>query len=199
MSQLLSDPLPPTIDVGANRAARKYTSRELAARVAWAVGSALFRLSPRPLFGWRAWLLRRFGARIGRHVHIYPSVRIQHPWLLEVGDYAAVGGEARIYNLGPVTIGERATVSQLAHLCAGGHDPSAADMRLVKAPIAIGADAWVCADAFIGPGVTVGEGAVVGARAAVFKDVAPWTVVGGNPAQLIKRREIRGNTSRETE
>jgi len=49
---------------------------------------------------------------------------------------------------------------------------------------------WVAADAFVGMGVTIGEGAVVGARACVFKDVEAWSVVGGNPAKFIKRREI---------
>jgi len=191
MNPQTTDPLLDQIDVSANRAAQKYSPRELAARAAWGVGALLFRWSPRLLYGWRAWLLRRFGARIGRNVHIYPSVRVQHPWLLEIGDFAAVGAEARIYNLGKVTIGARATVSQLAHLCAGGHDPGAVDMQLLKSPIVIGADAWVCAEAFVGPGVTVGEGAVVGARAAVFKDVAAWTVVGGNPAEVLKQREIR--------
>ena len=51
--------------------------------------------------------------------------------------------------------------------------------------------AWVAAEAFVGPGVTIGEGAVVGARAAVFKNVTPWTVVGGNPAKYIKDRVIK--------
>ena len=45
----------------------------------------------------------------------------------------------------------------------------------------------------MGMGVTIGEGAVVGARAAVFKDVEPWTVVGGNPAKVIKNRIIKYN------
>jgi putative colanic acid biosynthesis acetyltransferase WcaF len=58
-------------------------------------------------------------------------------------------------------------------------------------PIVVADKAWVAADAFIGMGVTIGEGAVVGARAAVFKDVEPWTVVGGNPAQFIKKRVIK--------
>ena len=38
-------------------------------------------------------------------------------------------------------------------------------------------------------GGSIGEGAVVGARAAVFKDVEPWTVIGGNPAKFIKNRK----------
>jgi putative colanic acid biosynthesis acetyltransferase WcaF len=49
----------------------------------------------------------------------------------------------------------------------------------------------VATDAFVGMGVTIGEGAVVGARAAVFKDVEPWMVVGGNPAKPIKKRIIK--------
>ena len=50
----------------------------------------------------------------------------------------------------------------------------------------------MAAEAFVGPGVTIGEGAVVGARAAVFRDVEPWSVVGGNPARFIKKRKIYG-------
>jgi putative colanic acid biosynthesis acetyltransferase WcaF len=181
----------PTLDIAANRAEQKYTRAELAARVGWSLVSVFFRWSPRRWFAWRAWLLRRCGAKIGREVHIYPTVRIQHPWLFEIGDFAAIGDEARIYNLGHVRIGARATVSQLACLCAGSHDHSSTQMRLVKLPISIGDDAWICADAFVGPGVTVGDGAIVGARAAVFKAVAPWTIVGGNPARFIKERVIK--------
>jgi putative colanic acid biosynthesis acetyltransferase WcaF len=186
------------LDVAANRSSRKYGGGELAGRVAWSLASLLFRLSPRPCHAWRCFLLRRFGAKIGRHVHIYPTVRIQHPWLLEVGDYAAIGEEARIYNLGSIKIGPRATISQHAYLCAGSHDHASPDMRLLKLPIAVGADAWVCADAFVGPGVSVGEGAVVGARAAAFSDVPPWTIVGGNPAKYIKERQIHDADSHQT-
>jgi putative colanic acid biosynthesis acetyltransferase WcaF len=61
-------------------------------------------------------------------------------------------------------------------------------MPLLKPPIHIADDAWICADAFLGPGVTIGEGAIVGARAVVTKNVAPWTVVVGNPAKFVKNR-----------
>jgi putative colanic acid biosynthesis acetyltransferase WcaF len=178
------------LDIAANRRAPKYTRREQFARVAWELAHPLFRFSPRPFYAWRRWLLRRFGARVGRNVHIHNTVRIQYPWLLEVGDFTAIGDGAWIYNLGPITIGARVTVSQLAHLCAGTHDYTRPEMPLQRLPITIEDDAWICAEAFVGPNVTVGEGAVVGARAAVFKDVEPWTIVGGNPAEFIKAREM---------
>ena len=82
-------------------------------------------------------------------------------------------------------------MSQGAYLCTASHDISDSLNPLVTAPIIIEDQAWVAADAFVSMGVTVGQGAVIGARACVFKDVEPWTVVGGNPAKFIKRREIK--------
>ena len=120
-------------------------------------------------------------------MHVYHG-HIYFPWNLTVGDYAAIGEDALVYNLGPVTLGARVTVSQRAHLCAGTHDYADPAMPLEKPPIAVGAQAWICADAFVGPGVTVGDGAVVGARAVAVKDVPPWTVVAGNPARPVRPR-----------
>jgi putative colanic acid biosynthesis acetyltransferase WcaF len=180
----------PHLDIAANRKAAKYSSSELGRRALWGICQWLFRLSPRPCFGWRRFLLRRFGAIVGAHAHTYPSTRIYFPWNLRIGDWSAIGEEALIYNLGPVVIGQKATISHRAHLCAGTHDYTRPDLPLLKPPIAIGDQAWICADVFVGPGVTVGEGAVVGARAVVVKDVEPWTIVAGNPARVIKRREL---------
>ena len=176
-----------------NRAAVKYTGREQAMRVLWGAGALLFRLSPRPCFGFRSWLLRLFGATVGKQVHIYPSARIYFPWNLRIGDWSSIGEWALIYNLGCITIGAQATISQNVHLCAGTHDYTDLRMPLIKPPITIADSAWICADAFVGPGVTVAEGAVVGARSVVIKDVPAWTVVAGNPAKIIKRRIMREN------
>lgn len=178
------------LNIPENRATRKYTSQELAARLLWSVGRLVFRLIPRPMFGARRWMLRRFGAKVGKNVHVYPSATIYFPWNLEIGDDSAIGEHALIYNLGKVSIGQRSTVSQRAHLCGGSHDIHDPAMPLLKLPIEIQDDSWVCADAFVGPGTTVGRGAVVGARAVVTKDVDEWTVVAGNPAIQIKHRNL---------
>jgi putative colanic acid biosynthesis acetyltransferase WcaF len=180
------------IDVGANRRAQKWTLRNQFWRILWVLALPFFSLSPRPLWGWRRFLLRLFGARIGKYVHVYPSVRVAIPWNLSVGEFSAIGDHAVIYSLGPISIGNRTTISQGAHLCAGTHDYRNPSMPLLKMPIIIGDDIWICADAFVGPGVTVGDGAVVGARAVAVRDIPPWTVAVGNPAQVIGVRRLDG-------
>lgn len=178
---------PEPIDVTANRQARKWSRREQAGRVLWALAHPLFALSPRPLWGWRRMLLRLFGAQVGQGVHVFPSVRIAIPWNLTLGDDCAVGDRAILYALGPIVIGARATVSQGAHLCAGTHDLSRPDRPLMKPPITVADDAWVAADVFVGPGVTIGRGAIAGARAVVVKDVESGSIVVGNPSRTIRR------------
>lgn len=182
------------LDLASNRSARKYAPGEMVRRMLWMVGRLLFRYSPRPCFGWRRFVLRCFGAEIGEQVHIYNTAAIYHPWNLTVGAWSAVGEDALIYNLGPVTIGAQATISQRAHLCAGTHDHTDPAMPLLKPPITVEDQAWICADAFIGPDVTVGEGAVVGARAVAVDDVAPWVVVAGNPARMIRPRHLKSSS-----
>ena len=183
----------PALDIAANRRAKKYSYGELLRRVLWGVGRVFFRCSPRICFGWRRFLLRCFGAKIGKHVNTYPSTWIYFPWNLTVGDWSSIGEQAFIYNLGRVTIGEKATISHRAQLCAGTHDYTRPDLPLLRPPIVVQDQAWICADAFVGPGVTVGGGAIVGARAVVTKNVAQWTIVGGNPAKEIKKRTLKSD------
>ena len=176
------------IDVQANRKQRKYATSIQVARVAWALAAPLFRYSPRPLWCWRRWLLRQFGAQVGQGVHIYPSVKITMPWHLKIGDMVAIGDGAILYALGTITIDARATVSQYAHLCAGSHDWRDPNRPLLMPPIFIGADAWVCADAFVGPGVRIGAGAILGARAVALVDLPAGHIGEGNPMQIRRQR-----------
>lgn len=182
------------LDIDGCRKLRPYSRGEYIGRILWAAVSPLFRLSPRPFFGWRRLILRIFGATIGRDAHVYPSATIYLPWNLILGDHASIGEWALIYNLGLVEIGAGATISHRAHLCAGSHEYTAPNLPLLRLPIEIGPEAWVCTDAFIGPGRRVGEGAIVAAGSVVVKDVPPGWIVGGNPARAIKRRDMRGRS-----
>ena len=184
------------LDIAANRSARHWSRSELTKRFIWEIARfPLFTMTPRPLWRWRRMLLRLFGARIGKEVHIFPSVKIAIPWNLKVGDFAAVGDGAILYSLGLISIGERATISQNAHLCAGTHNHTDPTMPLLKVPIRIEAEAWVCADAFVGPGVTVGRRAVLGARAVAVSNIENSMIAVGNPAKSKRKRMMSETTA----
>src|SRR5487761_2751533 len=141
---------------------------------AWLI---LYRPSPRPLHGWRRFLLRAFGARIERGAHPYPSSKIWAPWNLTMHEHSCLADHVDCYSVAPISLGAHATVSQYSYLCSASHDYRDPAMPLVAA------------DVFVGPGVRIGEGEVVGARSTVTRDVAPWTVVAGSPAIRRGRRD----------
>ena len=160
-------------------------------RMLWAVVFVLlYRTSPRPCHGWRRFLLRRFGAKVGQRAHPYPHAKIWAPWNLEMADDSCLSDGVDCYCVAPIRLGKSSLVSQRAFLCAATHDYNDPTFPLVPKPIVIADGAWIAAEAFVGPGVTVGEGAVVGARACVVKDVEPWAVMAGNPARMMKRRTL---------
>lgn len=166
------------------------------ARAAWGVVWLLaFRPSPRPLHAWRALLLRLFGAKLGRHVHVYPSVRIWAPWQLVIEDRVGVGDGANLYNMGPMHIGHHAVISQGAHLCGGSHDIDSANFQLMAGAITIGPHAWICAEVFVGPGVSIAEGCVLGARSVAMRSLtSPWSVWSGHPATQRRMRQRDGSS-----
>lgn len=180
-------------DIKLYRYRNKLSRKGQLLRLIWGIVQwCLFRPTPRILFHhWRIFLLRLFGAKIGRGCKVSPSVRIWAPWMLTMGDLVCLGPGVDCYCVSPVRIGSRVTISQRAFLCTATHDISDPLRPLVHEAIIIMDQAWVFAEAFIGPGVSIGEGAVVGARAVVVKDVESWNVVAGNPARFIKHREFR--------
>lgn len=165
------------------------------ARFAWhIVWLFLYRPSPRLLHPWRCFLLRIFGAELGRAVHPYPSARIWAPWNLEMGNHSCLSEDVDCYCVDKVRIGTNATVSQYSFLCTASHDFTDPAMPLVTAPITIGDRVWITADVFVAPGVSIGEGAVILARSSVFGDIPPWKVASGNPAVPVKDRQCGVST-----
>lgn len=181
------------IDVNSCRSQKNYTNREYFLRFIWNFLNPLFSLSPRNFFFWRNFMLRFFGAKIGKNVHIYPSVKIFIPWNLRIGDYSSIGDWAIIYNLAEVVLGNSVTISHKAHICTGTHIYEKRDLPLVKKKIIIHDFAWICAEAFVSPGCIIGDGAVIGARSVVISDITEWDVVGGNPARFIKKRKMQND------
>jgi putative colanic acid biosynthesis acetyltransferase WcaF len=156
------------------------------------VAGTVFRWSPRPFHGFRAFLLRLFGATIARDCHIYPSAMIWAPWNLVCEDAVAIADGAVIYNAALVILRSHAIVSQSAYLCGATHDYDSPSFPLIAKSIDVGPYAWVCARAVVQAGVTVGEGSVLGLGGVATKDLEPWFVYGGIPARKIKpRRRFR--------
>lgn len=156
----------------------------------WLVQSTLFGLSPQVLFGWRRWLLRLFGAKIGKSVFIRPSVRVTYPWKLTIGDHCHIGDDVVLYTLGEIEIGDCAVVSQRSYICTGSHDHASPTFDIFAKKIVIESEAWVATDVFVAPGVRIGNGAVVGARSSVFSDVPPGQIYVGSPARYAGQRSM---------
>jgi len=154
----------------------------------WIVQATLFRMSPQVFYGWRRFLLRLFGAKIGRGVIIRPTAEITYPWKLTIGDYSWIGEYAALYTLGEIHIGDNAVISQHCYLAAATHDYTSPAFDMVARAITIEPEAWLAARVFVAPGVTIGRGAVVGACSVVLKDVPPMTICAGHPAKPLRPR-----------
>jgi putative colanic acid biosynthesis acetyltransferase WcaF len=158
----------------------------------WLVQATLFGMSPQFMYGWRRWLLKGFGAAVGRGVRIRPTARITYPWKVSIGEWSWVGDGAIIYSLERIDIGRNVCISQRCYLCAGSHDYTKRDFRYILDPektrICVEDEVWLANDVFVGPGVTVGRGTVVGARSNVFGSLPSMMVCFGSPAEAKKPR-----------
>ena len=157
----------------------------------WFVQAIAFPLSLHNLNGFRCWLLRLFGAKIGKKVVIRPTARFIYPWKVTIGDHSWIGDDVVFYSVDSIYIGSHAVVSQKSYLCTGSHDIQQPTFPLVTAPIQIGNGAWVATDCFVAPGVTIGANSVVGARSSVFRDVPPQQVAWGSPCKARYERTLQ--------
>ena len=152
------------------------------------VQACFFATSPQFMYGWRRFLLRAFGAKIGNGVIIRPSARVTYPWKLSVGAHAWIGDHVDLYNLGQISIGAHTVISQRSYICTGSHDPASRTFRIYAEPIVIEEGVWIATDVFIAPGVSVGKHSLIGARSSLFSDAESGYVYIGSPAKKIKPR-----------
>ena len=154
----------------------------------WFTQSTLFKLSPQVFYKWRNFVLRLFGAKIGKNVIIRPSVTITYPWKVSIGDNSWIGDDVVLYSLGDIEIGSNTVISQKSYICTGSHDYNAVDFPIYAKKITIGNECWLATDVFVSPGISISKGVVVGARSSVIHDLEAHSVYVGSPARFIKKR-----------
>lgn len=170
-----------------------YTLSNKIKRLVWNLACAcFFRPFALPIFNsYRNWILRLFGAKIGKGSIVYASSKIWAPWNLELKERTCIGPYTIIYNPGKIKIGKKVAISQYAYLCTATHDYTSPLHTLYWKNIIIDDYAWVAAKAFIAPGVHIGERAIIGACSVQTKDAEPWGIYAGNPAKFIKKRILK--------
>lgn len=143
-----------------------------------------------PFSGLKVWLLRMFGAKVGRGVVIKPSVNIKYPWNLEVGNYTWIGENVWIDNLVKVRIGSNVCISQGAMLLCGNHNYKKTTFDLMVGEITVENGAWIGAQCVVCPGVKVASHCVLTVGSIITKNCVANGIYQGNPAVKIKDRKI---------
>ena len=154
----------------------------------WIVDFWFFKSSPQIMYGWRRWLLRLFGAKIGKNVIIRPTVTVTYPWKVNIGENCMIGDDVNLYSLGEIAIGNNVVVSQKCYLASASHDYDKESFPIWSKKITISDGCWLATDVYVGPGVNIGKNTVVGARSSVFKDLPSDKICVGSPAQIVKDR-----------
>ena len=161
----------------------------------WRAVEGLFFQSWIPGSAWRVWLLRVFGASLGRGVVIKPHVNIKFPWKLSIGDHSWIGEKVWIDNLAKVSIGNHCCLSQGAYLCTGNHRWDKDSFDLTTSPIRIEDHCWIGAHARIAPGVICHEGSVLSLGSIATTDLQEWHIHSGLPAKSVGFRPQANNAS----
>lgn len=157
----------------------------------WYITNALFLINPlNPFSRLKVFLLRLFGAKIGKGVVIKQSVNIKYPWRLTVGDYTWIGEHVWIDNLADVHIGKNCCLSQGAMLLCGNHNYKKETFDLITGEITIEDGAWVGALSIVCPGVTLKSHSILSVSSVATETLEAYSMYKGNPAQKIRERVI---------
>jgi len=157
----------------------------------WYFTNIIFFINPfNPSSGLKCWLLKCFGAKLGKGVVIKPGVNIKYPWKLTIGNHCWIGEKAWIDNLTDVTIGNHVCLSQGAMLLTGNHNYTKTTFDLMVKEIMLEDGVWIGAKAVVCPGVTACSHAVLGVGSVAKKNLEPYTIYSGHPALPVKQRLI---------
>ena len=131
--------------------------------------------------------------KIGKHTYGHEQIRVwdydldeSSPYELIIGSYCSIADDILIFLAGNHNY---KNVSTYPFYCKGWDTPSGYECKsLSKGSVIIGNDVWIGEKSIIMSGISIGDGAVIGSGSVVTKNVEPYSIVAGNPAQRIKYR-----------
>jgi putative colanic acid biosynthesis acetyltransferase WcaF len=160
----------------------------------WIFFNALFLKNSWFIFmGFKVFLLRFFGAKIGHGIVIKNNVNIKFPWKLVVGNDVWIGEGVWIDNLDNVTIGNDVCISQGALLLTGNHDYKSSSFDYKNQPIFIGNGVWIGAKSVVCPGVICENESILTVGSVATKSLESYGIYQGNPASFLRLREYKTN------
>lgn len=172
-----------------NRRTQKVSKKYKIKLQLWrCVDFLLFKTSLNILSPWRVFLLKCFGAKIGKGCYISPRSTIFIPWNIEIGNFVSIDDYAYIKPRTKITIKDYVSIANFVHIIPGGHNVKSRHFDSDLAPITIENGAFIGADSYIGKGVHIGQFAVIGARSVVLKDIPENSIAFGSPCQVKSER-----------
>lgn len=160
-------------------------------RILWYFTNLIFfRSSLIPLFSFKRFLLRAFGAEIGKSVVIKPRVNIKYPWYLKIGDHCWIGEDVWIDNLALISIGNHVCLSQGCLLICGSHDYTKSSFDLKVGTIILEDGVWIGCKAVVAMNTVCGEHSILSVNSVAPKVMEPFGIYQGNPAIMIRNRKI---------
>jgi len=154
------------------------------------INALLFKTYLLPFNGLKVFILRLFGAKVGKNITIKPGVNIKYPWHLNVGDQVWIGENVWIDSFVPDIIGKNVCISQGAVLLTGSHNYKKSTFDLITGSIVLEDGVWVGAGAIVNCGITAGTHSVLTSGSVANKNLEAYFIYQGNPAVKIRSRVI---------
>lgn len=135
--------------------------------------------------------------KCGRNVEIGTNCYIESKDKFEIGDNCWIGDNFFAKANAGIVIGSGTIIARGCEIWTCNHNYDSNDLeaipydkRMIKKAVTIGENCWIGSRVTIIPGVKIGEGVVVGAGSVITKDIPDYAVIGGNPARVLKYRDV---------